>query len=309
MTLSLTPSGNVNLFPMALGPPETFRRRSKSRKHRITRHKKAADEIYDLQMREAVLRWTRAGLPDSDIAQRLGQSIPRIKRYREDAIRRATQRALDRAKTGPVLDLSSGCSCLPPPRSKDSPRTPTSGWGPVSGQRRLSPPRSTYVPPGVSGEILDPPEVVQLRKDCLQLRKAMVPFDQMADLLGVSEQECRKRAAEALREIELSEHANADLERRLMIEQLDQMIAGIHAPATGRKLDGSPTMIDLGAIDRMLKLMKQKADLLGLSAPPAVDIRIRLQALADEGGYDIVDLEEIARDVLLAHKLKLPEFR
>jgi hypothetical protein len=31
--------------------------------------------------------------------------------------------------------------------------------------------------------------------------------------------------------------------------------------------------------------------------------------LAAESGYDIVDLEEIAREVLQAHKLKLPEFR
>lgn len=287
MTLSLTLSGNLNLFPMELGPPETFRRRSNQRKLRIKRAKNAAKEIYDLQMREAVLRYTRSGLDDADIARRLGQSIPRIKRYREDSVQRATRRAISRNSPG-VLPFIPQWE-----RSVNRPRALPSGSS----------------APGVSGEILDPPEVIQLRKDCLQLRKAMVPFDRMADLLGVSERDCRVRTAEALREIEQSEHANADLERRLMIEQLDQMIAGIHAPATGRKIDGKPTLVDLGAIDRMLKLMKQKADLLGLSAPPAVDIRIRLQALADEGGYDIVDLEEIARDVLLAHKLKLPEFR
>lgn len=168
-------------------------------------------------------------------------------------------------------------------------------------------------PPGsyhsVAGTVLDPPDVLQLRRDCLHLRKAMRPFSEIAEILGVSEQEARQRTAEAISELETSERLNADLERRLMIEQIDQMIAAIHPMSTGKMLNNERTPIVLEAIDRTLKLMKQKADLLGLSAPPAVDIRIRLQALADEGGYDIVDLEDIAKDVLTAHKIRLPEFR
>ena len=137
----------------------------------------------------------------------------------------------------------------------------------------------------------------------------MVPFDQMAELLGVTEQEARQRTAEAINAIQFSEQMNADMHRTLMIEQIEQMIQAIHAPATGKTLSGKPTPVVFEAIDKMLKLMKQKAELLGISEPPPLDIRIKLQQLAQEGSYDIVELEDIARDVLQAHKLRLPEFR
>jgi hypothetical protein len=148
-----------------------------------------------------------------------------------------------------------------------------------------------------------------MRAHCLKMKKAAVPYEKMAEILGISKEEAQRYSREAIQELQKSEQLNADLERRLMIEQIDQMIAAIHAPATGENLLGYRVTVVFEAIDRMLKLMKAKADLLGLSSPPAVDIRIKLQSIASESGYDIVDLEEIAREVLQAHKLKLPEFR
>ena len=48
----------------------------------------------------------------------------------------------------------------------------------------------------------------------------------------------------------------------------------------------------------MMKLMDMKAKLLGLNAPQTVDINHRLEVLAFEFGYDIEQLQDIARDVI-----------
>lgn len=196
---------------------------------------------------------------------------------------------------------------LPAPASRSGPRSRSgSVWVNASASGSRSRSRSG---PSVSGEILDPPDVIQLRADALKLRKAMLPFPEIAELLGVSVPHARQAVAEAIQEIQKSEQFNADMHRQLMIEQIDQMIAAIHAPATGQLINGRRIMVDLGAIDRMLKLMQRKAELMGLTTTPAEDIKVKLQRLADEAGYDIVDLEEIAKDVLAAHKTRLPEFR
>ena len=278
-------------------------------------YKKQANHIYDLQMRESIIRWTVEGVSDADIAKRLGQSVATIKKYRNLSRERSKQRAgeqssmttpRDPRSRSPWPEDGSPTRALPPGRTTPPPpppNEPPSAGG--SGASFNSHPSNS----SVIGTVLDSPEQIQLRKDCLYLRKAMVPFDQMAEMLGVSEREVRVATAEALQELETSEISNADLERRLMIEQLDQMIAAIHPMSTGRTLTQQRTPVLFEAIDRTIKLLAKKAELMGISHPPAIDIRIRLQALADEGGYDIQDLEEVARDVLQAHKIRLPEFR
>lgn len=303
-------------------------REAKLRKRRRIQAKRQARYIYELQMREAVMRLRREGKTFEEIGEILHQPPSTIQRY----YRWAMDLLIDRWTKAQLQDFSIFGKPLMdrPPRRKSHVRIirlEAGGAGPRAlpppAFHQDSPPRGSSAPPppppgppppppppqAASGEVVDPPELVQLRKDCLTLRKAARPYDEIAELLGITENEAKRITAEALSEIQRSEYSNADMERRLMLEQLDQMIAGIHAPATGRKLNGQATMIDLGAIDRMLRLLKQKADLMGLSQPPAEDLRIRLQQLADDGQYDIVDLEEIARDVLAAHRSKLPEFR
>ena len=312
------------------------RRARRARERTEKQARRDARAIYELQMREAVIRWTHERVSDAEIARRLGNGIPTIKRYRRLALERAIKRA-----AFPPTPLPPPKPPKPPPRPR-LPKPPPPSPDDLRWERTLeryrrwrkrmgypvTTPDAEPTPPmlpvpvgasrpseneasggGRSGTVLDPPEIVQLRKDCLHLRKAALPFDQMADLLGISEQEARQRTAEAINELQQSEHLNADMHRTLMIEQIDQMIAAIHAPATGRTLGNERIPVVYDAIDRMMKLMKQKADLLGISDPPPLDIRLKLQQLAEEGSYDIVDLEDIARDVLQAHKLRLPEFR
>jgi DNA-binding CsgD family transcriptional regulator len=265
---------------------KNFKAWSRAWKSERTRRKHEARDIYELQMREAVIRWTQEQIPDKEIAQRLGQTVPEIKRYREDALAQSAQRYRTWGRAGLSTPPSRKPRALPAPGASSSSSSAS-----------------------MSGEVLDPQDVIEMRAHCLKMKKAAVPYEKMAEILGISREEAQKYSREAIAELQNSEQLNADLERRLMLEQIDQMIAAIHAPATGENLLGHRVTVVFDAIDKMLKLMKAKADLLGLSSPPAVDIRIKLQSIASESGYDIVDLEEIAREVLQAHKLKLPEFR
>ncbi len=170
------------------------------------------------------------------------------------------------------------------------------GPGPhVAGSRR-SP--EAQVEDAIRGEVLDSPDTAAAKKESFELRRRGLPYSEIADLLGVPEATARHYVKEKLRSIQDDELADTELARRMQLEQLEEMIRAIHAPATGRHQDGSYGAPILEAMDRMMKLLAQKAKLLGLDAPQRVDITHRLQLMADESGYDIEELEELAAQVL-----------
>lgn len=298
------------------------------------------DTIYDLEMRNAVVQLRQHKKTWTEIGRLLEQSPSTVKKFYDRAMDDARVRLHLSLPVTPPPELPPA----PDPRYVKRKRGPGLGdfvmndpklrawaernrasWpaketnaGPT--HRALPPggaspesdseaPRMESSGPVFEGEIVDPPDVLQFRKDCLRLRKAMISYAKIAEVLGISQQEARMYTAQAINDIQQTEHFNADMHRQLMLEQYDQMIAAIHAPATGEKLDGTRTPVILEAIDRMLRIMKQKADLLGISEPPAVDIRIQIQRIASEGQYDIRELEDIAKDVLAQQKLRLPEFQ
>jgi hypothetical protein len=151
-------------------------------------------------------------------------------------------------------------------------------------------------------EILDAQDITDLRNACLDLRKSMLPFREIAQELGISEADARAHTAYALRALQDSETTHADLERRLMVEQIDDMIRAIRPQTVG--LDDKEPVLE--AIDRMLKLMDRKAKLLGLDQAESVDIMVRLQTLAVEGNYDMLELMDLAKDTLSRHRIKMP---
>jgi DNA-binding CsgD family transcriptional regulator len=299
-------------------------------------YKRQAQAIYALQMREAATRLKLEGRTDPEIAQDLGQTVSTVRRYRTQAVKRSAARERIRREYGELEPPAETAAEEDARLRREHAARKAAGWKPpvsavhraarwpegdgAGASRALSLPApadsgSAGPPPGGSGgrppdEVLDPPDAdeytEQMRRECLWLRKAAIPFDQMALKLGISERDARRYTFEALRHLQESEMNNADLERRLLIEQLDDMIRAVRPLAVGGD-GGRPPILE--AVDRMLKLFKQKSDLMGLSQAPAVDIMIRLQGLAEEGGYDIIELEDIARDVLSAHKIRLPEFR
>lgn len=286
--------------------------------------------IYALQMREAVIRMTHEGTPDPEIARTLGQSVRTIRRYRKQADDLALEaRALPEITydlradlpRDPEAQAKRGAGPGPHvrsswkhPRSRQSPPNPLPTPGPPlrtpiseANQRASSDPTphrtSTRTIVRIDPEtITDPPDVVALRSRCLDLRKAMRTFPEMATILGISEPDVRAHTAYALRNLQDSQTTTADLERRLMVEQVDDMIRAVR-PATVEREGKDP---DLDSVDRMLKLMDRKSKLLGLDQAESVDIMIRLQTLATEGNYDMVELMDLAKDTLSKHKIQMP---
>jgi hypothetical protein len=241
-------------------------------------------------MREAVMRLTVEGHTDQQIADTLGQTVGTIRRYRAKSMDRVIERITVTGED--VIEPT------PPPRRFKAPRR-----GPGPGPHR---PNSKKIPV----EVIDPPEEARLRREVLKLRKMMQPLDVIAERLDLTEKRVHQLLADELQRLQDSELVSADMERRLMVEQLDDMIRAIYPYTTGDEEfpgeDKKKLPISLEAIDRMLKLMDRKSKLLGLDRTPAVDIVVKLQEIAITGNYEIAELEDIARDVLTRRKMTVP---
>jgi AcrR family transcriptional regulator len=261
-------------------PPGTVRPEARARRRYTGYYARRARAIYELQVRDHIVRARSQNRTFKEIAQELGLSIPTVRAYFQKSLDRAVAMMPFDADTAERYDED-----LPPNRRRFS-----------SG------------PQTVEGDVLPPPDEQQDRREALQLAKACVPYDEIAARLGITEKRARIYVHESLTQIEKSELNGADLQRRLMIEQINEMIQALYAPATGNHPEKGKTAPILEAVDRMMKLLKQKADLMGLGQPELTDIRMQLQALATQHGYDIQELEDVARDVLPSHRIRLPGF-
>jgi len=150
----------------------------------------------------------------------------------------------------------------------------------------------------VSGTVFGPEALDPRARQVLDLRKRALPYDVIAEMLGITEDEATDLGRQALRAIKRATVEELDLARQLQVEQLEAMIAAIYTPATGTDLDGTPQLVSLDAIDRMVKLLDAKAKLLGLNAPTKIDIDARLVVMAEELNADVDELRAIANDVL-----------
>jgi DNA-binding CsgD family transcriptional regulator len=248
--------------------------------------------IYELQVREYVVQRRNEGATFREIARELDLSLPTVRAYYRKSITRAVSMIPFNPETSERFDED-----LPYRRDRQRQR-------PKRAQRSSSDPN-----PNVhTGEVLDPPDEIPLRQEALRLAKACVPYDEISARLGISEKDARRFVNEELTKLEQNELNGADLQRRLMIEQINAMIAALYAPATGDHPEKGQIAPVFEAVDRMMKLLKQKADLIGLGQPQYEDIRVVLQALAEEQQYDMLELEDIARAVLSKHRIKLPGF-
>lgn len=237
---------------------------------RIGHHRREANAIYKAQMQAAIARLSYHRYTDAYIAARLGQSIKTIRKYKRQMMAK-------------------------PPRPIPNAVHPDD----LKHYRRTEP------RPGKKlGDLVQipPKEVREYRRLCLDLRKQAMPYDEIASVVGITEQEARRFTAEALSFLQDSETTNTELERRLMVEQIDAMIRAGYKLAT--KKNGDP---NFDAQDRIIKLLDRKAKLLGLDQVPAQDIRVKLQELAAEANYDLRELEDIARHVLARHRFTMIE--
>lgn len=221
-----------------------------------------AKELYDAEVRAYVARRVREGAGPAQVAKELGVS------------RKV-------AETSMTQSLS---------RVKDFDRQ-------RHGERHPS-------DPPLHGEVLGPSDTPEERAFILQafaFRKRALPIDEIAMLTGRTEAEVRHAVTKRLKELENDELSEASTARRMMLEQLDAMIAAITVASTGRDINGNPSPVVLEAIDRMCRLLDQKAKLLGLNAPQKIDLSHRIEVLARESGYDVEELRQITADVLQSY--------
>ncbi len=95
----------------------------------------------------------------------------------------------------------------------------------------------------------------------LELRKAGVPYQTIADQLGYSDRGSAYNSVQTALKKTLAEPA--DEVRRLELERLDALLMGMYPQA--RK--GNQ-----GAVDRCLRIMERRAKLLGLDAPTKAEL-------------------------------------
>jgi DNA-binding CsgD family transcriptional regulator len=266
----------------------------RARKRYTGYYSRKSRAIYELQVREYVVQRRNEGATFGEIARELDLSLPTVRAYYRKSITRAVSMIPFNPETSERFDEDQ-------PYRRDRQR-----------QRQKRAQRSSQArdsgPEVRTGDVLDPPDEIPLRQEALRLAKACVPYDEISARLGISEKDARRFVNEELTKLEQNEMNGADLQRRLMIEQINAMIAALYAPATGDHPEKGQIAPVFEAVDRMMKLLKQKADLIGLGQPQYEDIRVVLQALAEEQQYDMLELEDIARAVLSKHRIKLPGF-
>jgi DNA-directed RNA polymerase specialized sigma24 family protein len=269
-----------------------------------------ADNLYDAQVRLHILRArTTRRLSFRAIAEELGISTSTVRRFYWEAMDRVTDLVPLRRDDDPHDDRD-----LPPdPRAKRrrGPQPPPHVRPPKTSKAPPPPPgspfsSSPFEEPPIEGEVLPPPDEVERREQIMQMTKAAIPDVEIAAKLGISVRTVRSVIKDVLLDLEQSETAEAVFERRRMVLQLDEMIRALYPAATGQHPERGRIMPVLEAIDRMTRLLKQKAQLLGLDQPELTDIRTKLALIAEEAGYDIQELEEVARDVLDRHRVRLP---
>jgi transposase-like protein len=107
---------------------------------------------------------------------------------------------------------------------------------------------------------MSPPKVQAAvrRKEAVDLRVEGKTYREIAQELGVTPTRARQLVAEALAAIEKDTAESAEELRRLELDRLDQLQAGLWEEAAGGNLK---------AVGAALKIMERRARLVGLDAP------------------------------------------
>jgi len=114
--------------------------------------------------------------------------------------------------------------------------------------------------------------VVERQRQALELRRAGVGFDQIAQQLGYEDRSGAYRAVVAGLKKTLQEPA--DELRELELSRLDQLLLAVWTAAANlpKKPNEPARMPQHLAIDRVLRIMERRAALLGLDAPKRAEV-------------------------------------
>ena len=137
------------------------------------------------------------------------------------------------------------------------------------------------------------PDTVEKQRRCLDLRRAGVTYDVIAEQVGYSNAGAAYNAVRSALRATLQEPANEV--RELEVDRLDRLERALWPAA----LNG-----DQGAIDRILRISERRARLLGLDAPTKQEVEVT----AYQGGTDIDKEVQRLADALhrTSHRSPLP---
>lgn len=265
-------------MPRAAHPQNTPGQRRRMWRYR--QHE--SDQMYEAEMRSYIAAEVSRGLSFKEIASILQVQPRTVRAY----LTRSVQRVNELEAAGENV-------------SQAMPRSPTDL---AVLPHRVS--RGTGAGPHVRGSPKAPqfsaPGLIDLKRKVWELRKRQLPFDEIAELAGITEQEARNIVKERLANLETIELQSAESARGLMVAQIDDMIRAVTPHAVGTNLLGELSPVDYKAVAQMLNLLNAKADLLGLKAATKVDMTIALRQFAEENQYDYQEVEEVAAEVLSA---------
>lgn len=129
------------------------------------------------------------------------------------------------------------------------------------------------------------------RKKAVALRIAGATFEQIGDQLGVSTQAAHKLVTTALEETRRITGEAAEQLRQTELTRLDALQTALWSDAVKG---------DVQAVDRILKIMLRRSQLLGLDAPAKSNITVDWRAEAIRAGVDPDALVEAVRERLAA---------
>jgi hypothetical protein len=117
----------------------------------------------------------------------------------------------------------------------------------------------------------DQAAIVERRKTALEYRRAGMSYPEIAVRMKLSGPGSAYRIVQ--KALKATYKEAADDVRKLELERLDRLMLAWWPAAIGRKAaDGKPAMPPDGdATDRVLRIMKQRAVLLGLNAPTLIE--------------------------------------
>lgn len=123
----------------------------------------------------------------------------------------------------------------------------------------------------------------------VQLRIAGVSYEAIAQRLGMTPAGAYKAVKRALRRVIEKTTEDAEELRRLEIGRLDRLLLAVWPLATGRQPGAAGP--DLGAVDRALRIIERRCELLGLNAPKAIDLTAQAPA-----GFEVIILDAEGTD-------------
>lgn len=236
--------------------------------------REAGDELKDHELRAKIIEMrTQNGFTPEYIAHKLGVSRKIVLNYIDWAIARFNENLKDatiQRPLGSVLVVPSKATSTKKSKTKKS-------------KKLISPARY---------------EDIKFQREAFYLRRRAVPLAEISDLLSCTELEAERGISLYVRRLNESETTDIEIARRTQVEQIDAAMRAVLPYSTGQDESGNIHRLDFNAIDRLVKLMEAKAKLLGLNTPQRIDIRTRLEVIAEEGEYDLEDLLAIYQDVV-----------